>query len=354
MRSYLDQRPIAQNLVFVALGLFFCTFGYTKESVELTKLAEGVYARIVSPDSDAVSNSGIVVLDHCALIFDTHFTPEAGHALLDAARSITPKPICYVVNSHAHADHTHGNQLFPDAQIIGSTEARRDVMESDLPMLNRTMGIARTQLERLRKEMSGRESGGSRPQQMREIKSLEDAIQTMSRLRILAPFITLDDNMIIHDGKQEARVSFLGAGHTDGDVILFLPAAKIAFVGDLFFYEAIPNVQDAHILPWLKTLEEVLKLDADTFVPGHGKAGSKKDVAAFLNYFEELKASIQPAVDRGDSMEQVLQDIQLPAKYSGYQFQRFFPVNVQKIYAELKELQISITPPAKAKAKPGK
>ena len=340
------------------LGFVSCVAVQAKDNPEIAKLAEGVYARIVSPDGNAVGNSGIIVLDRCVLVFDTHFTPEAGRSLLEAVRSITPKPVRYVVNSHAHPDHTHGNQVFADAQIIGSTNARREVMQNDLPSLNRTLSIAQVQLEKLRQEMNGNDADASRRQQLREqIQSREEYVRTMSHLKIMPPIITLDDSLLIQDGKQEIRIANLGPGHTDGDIILFLPSSKITFVGDLFFSEAIPNVQDANILQWMKTLEELLTLDAEKFVPGHGKPGSKKDVAAFLAYFEELKSLVQPAVDRGDSMDQAIKDVRAPSKYSAFRFQNFFPANVQKMYAELKAQQIadaSAEPPGKSKSKPAK
>jgi cyclase len=332
----------------IALVCFFCVFGYAEEHSELTKLADGVYARIVSPDGNAVSNSGIVVLAHCALIFDSHFTPEAGRDLLEAVDSITSKPLRYIVNSHSHPDHTHGNQVFPQAQIIGSTEARREIIENDLPLLLRTMEVTQAQLEALRKKLDAEESGVDREKQLLEVEALERNSRTMSRLKIEPPIITFDDSLKIQDGDREVRLSFLGVGHTGGDIVLYLPWLKIVFTGDLFFESAIPNVQDAHILQWMKTLEKVLQIDAEQFVPGHGKPGSKKDIAAFLTYFRDLKSMIKPAVDRGDSLEQVLKDIRVPAKYSSYRFQRFFPANVQKMYEELKEMQLSTAPPGKS------
>jgi cyclase len=310
-----------------------------------------VYARVVSPDGEEVSNAGIVVLEHSVLVVDTHFTPEAGQSLQGAIRSITSKPVRFIVNSHGHADHTHGNQVFPDAQLIGSSAARKDALQMDLPSLNRTIAITQSQLEKLRREIS-KESNSNQVRQLREqIKTREAYIQAMSRLKITAPFITLDDSLKIQDGKQEVRVLFLGKGHTDGDVVVFLPVAKIAFVGDLFFNEAIPNVQDASILAWMKTLEEVLKLGADKFVPGHGAVGDAKDVQIFLGYFQAIQSLVKESIDRGDTLEQATKDIAVPDKYSGYRFQNFFPSNVQKIYAELKALQAPAPVPAKPMAK---
>ena len=152
------------------------------------------------------------------------------------------------------------------------------------------------------------------------------------------------NNTLIRDGKQEARILFLGAGHTDGDIVLFLPAQKVVFAGDLFFNNAIPNVQDASILEWMKTLGGLMKAGCGHVCAGTRPIGSKKDVQAFLRYLEELKSLVSPAVERGDSLEQATRDIQLPAKYSSYQFQNFFPSNVQKMYTELKALQIELSP----------
>ena len=322
----------------------FAGSGFTGSDSELTKLNDSVFARIVSPDGNAVGNSGVVVFDQSVLIFDTHFTPEAGAALLAAIRTSTPKPIRYVINSHWHADHTHGNQVFADAFLIASANARRDVLQIDLPSLNRTMSITQTQLRKLRQEMA-KSADPSQSGPLREqIKAREDYAQTMSKLKLMAPFMVLDDGLIIRDGKQEARILFLGAGHTDGDIVCFLPAHKIAFVGDLLFNRAIPNVQDANILEWMKTLREIMKLDAEKFVPGHGPIGTKKDVEELLRYFEELKAMVQTAVDRGDSLEQATKEIQVPAKYDSYQFQNFFPSNVQKMFSEIKASQQELGP----------
>jgi cyclase len=287
-----------------------------------------------------VSNAGFVVLDQSVLVFDTHFTPEAGQALHESIRSVTPKPVRYVVNSHWHADHTHGNQAFPNATLIGSMNTRIGVLQNDLPSLQRTIGIAQKQLESLNRTLE-KEKDSVRAQNLRDqIKPRKDYLQTMSRLKIRAPLVTFEDDLVIRDGRQDVRLVFLGVGHTNGDVVLLLPSLKIAFVGDLLFNKAIPNVQDGDILQWMQTLEKVLNLDANTLIPGHGSVASKKDVAAFLNYFRELRILVQAAMDRGDTIEQATRDLQVPEKYSSYLFQNLFPSNVQKMYAELKALQI--------------
>jgi cyclase len=323
-------------LILAAVMPVSFVFSLSEEHPELEKIEEGVYVRIVSPDGNAVANAGVILSEHFVVVFDTHFTPEAGRELLKQIRAITPKPIRFVVNSHFHPDHTHGNQAFPEAQFVGSVATRRDVNEIDLASRNRTVGIAKQQIEELRRQIA---KGGdpAQLQKAREsIKQREEYLDSVSPLKIIPPSITFEDSLVIHDEETELVLKRLGSGHSEGDTVLYLPGKKTLFLGDLFFNKAIPNVQDAHILEWIQTLKKALKLDAVKFVPGHGPMGTRKDVESFLAYLEEIRFLAGEAIARGDSMEQATQGIQLPPKYSGYRFQNFFPANIQKIYSELK------------------
>jgi glyoxylase-like metal-dependent hydrolase (beta-lactamase superfamily II) len=304
---------------------------------DLNKLAEGVFARVVSPDSDAVSNAGVVVLDSGVLLFDTHFTPEAADALQEKLKAVTSKPVRYIVNSHFHSDHTHGNQAVAGVrQIIGSSNTRRDMLQKDLATLNQMQTMAQSQVEQLSKDIRQEQDVKAQEALRIQLNQRTAFMRRMASLKILAPWMAIDDNLSILDGGREVDLLCLGPGHTDGDVVLYLPEEKVAFLGDLFFHEALPNVEDAHILDWIKTLREAVKLDANSFVPGHGQVGSKSDVEDFITYFEDLKALVEPGVTRGDTLEQVIRDLRLPAKYVSYSFQNFFPANVQKMYTELK------------------
>lgn len=309
----------------------------------LTKLAEGVYARIVSPDSNAVGNAGFVVLDHFILVFDTHFTPDAGRDLLAQIRSVTGKPVRFVVNSHFHPDHTHGNQAFPGAQEISSTETRRLILENDLPARNRALSMAESQLQKMRKDVDQLQDAQLRSQMQVQIDSRRALVESLSRQKIVPPILTFDNRMIIRDGKEEVVLLHLGPGHTEGDIIMYLPAEKIAFMGDLFFNGALPSTQEAKLLEWKGTLEKALGLDADRFVPGHGSVGSKRDVQEFLAYLEALRTQVEDAITRGDTIEDLLGNTKIQSRFAHYRFQNFFPANLQKMYAELKARQSAMS-----------
>lgn len=314
-------------------------FASGAEAPGFARLADGVYARVVSPDSNAVANSGFVVLDHSVLVFDTHFTPEAGAELRDAVRAVTDRPVRYVINSHGHTDHTHGNQVFAGAQIVGSDRARRDVVEVDLPAWERSVAAARAEVGAMRAAGASAEAGASTGAGAARLRQRQQYLDNISRLRILPPQVTFERALSIREGGREVRLLYLGNAHTEGDIVLYLPGEKIAFVGDLFFNRAIPNTDDARVLEWGATVDALLALDAETFIPGHGDVGSREDVRAFARYLRELRSLVQPAVERGDSLQQAITEISVPAAYASWGFQNFFPANVQKMYIELKELQ---------------
>ncbi|MBN2317831.1 MAG: MBL fold metallo-hydrolase [Acidobacteria bacterium] len=333
-------------IVFIGIAILWCAtaISYAVENALLVRLTDEIYARIVNPDGNAVGNAGFIILEQGVLVFDTHFTPEAGRQLRDDIRLITRKPVRYVVNSHYHPDHTHGNQAFPGAHIIAIKKTREGILQKDLPSLNRTMSVTASQLDRMR-GIASRETDPDKLKAIkRQIQTDDDYLATLSQLKITAPVVVMDDYLEIQDGSRKIKIQFLGAGHTESDTILIIPSERIVFCGDLFFKDAIPNIQDADILKWMETLKKILELDADRFVPGHGIVGNRPDVERFLAYFEELKSLVEPFVLRGDSVERAIREIRVPKQYSRYRFMNFFSANIQRMYAELKREQLLSIP----------
>jgi glyoxylase-like metal-dependent hydrolase (beta-lactamase superfamily II) len=327
------------------------------ESPDFKKLAEGVYAHVVSPDSAFVSNSGVVLLKEAVLVFDTHFTPEGGEGLLKLIREISSHPIRYIALSHFHPDHTHGTQAFEsDGLILASTNTRRDMLEKDLPSVNRALNLARSQIGQMRKELDQSSDEARKSFLRAQMESRQKLVERVARLQIRVPNTTIDESLTIQDETRTLRFRLLGVGHTDGDMVLYLPQEKIVFAGDLFFNGALPSTEDSHLLEWTATLSELLKLEAEIFVPGHGQVAGRKEAEEFLQYLRDLRAAVEPAVQRGEPLEQVIRDTHISAKYASYSFQNFFPANVKKMYAELVAQQLASPPPAApgAKKKPPK
>lgn len=142
------------------------------------------------------------------------------------------------------------------------------------------------------------------------------------------PTLTFDSKVILHRGRR-VEVYFLGRGHTDGDAVVYLPEERIAFLGDLLFTKTLPNIRDGYSKEWIETLERSLDLGATCFVPRHGPVSTVDDVRDEIDYLRWLRATVEPLVRSGKSVEEVKKAVTLPEKYGGYRFASFFPGNLE-------------------------
>ena len=95
------------------------------DSHRFQQVAEGVWFATGTGSVFTMSNAMVLVGENDTLVVDSHVTGAASRALLDSIPALTDKPIRYLVNSHYHFDHAHGNQSFPPGvEIIGHEYTR--------------------------------------------------------------------------------------------------------------------------------------------------------------------------------------------------------------------------------------
>src|SRR5256885_5838432 len=93
------------------------------------KVADGVFYATASGSMNVGANSPIILTADEALVIDSEITPAAARALVADLKAVTDKPVRYVVDSHYHYDHSHGNQVFVrDAQVIGHDNTRKRML----------------------------------------------------------------------------------------------------------------------------------------------------------------------------------------------------------------------------------
>src|SRR3954447_7689856 len=102
-----------------------------------TAVADGIYIASATGGMNVGSNSAVIVNDRDVVVVGSHITPSAARALLADLRTLTDKPVRYVVNTHFHFDHAHGNQVFPDDVLILGHEVTRQLLLAD-PLHGRT------------------------------------------------------------------------------------------------------------------------------------------------------------------------------------------------------------------------
>lgn len=204
-------------------------------SVEVHQLAPWVYAAKVR-----YVWTGWVELPEGILVIDSAMDPKSATALADtiAARS-GPKPIRYLVNTHAHEDHYGGNQVFlaKGATLIAQTHAAAKL---DSIMAHAPAGGAD-------------ESPGS---------------------RIVKPATRVDRKKVLGKGDRRVEIVWFGErAHTNGDLVVWIPKHKIAFTGDLVSNRAVPWLLDPAMsrTGWVASLDSLVnRYRIEKLVPGHG------------------------------------------------------------------------------------
>src|SRR5258708_3930939 len=93
------------------------------------KVIDGIYYATASGTMTVGANSPIILTDTEAIVIDSEITPAAARALVADLKAITDKPVRYVIDSHYHYDHAHGNQIFgPEVQVIGHENTRKRML----------------------------------------------------------------------------------------------------------------------------------------------------------------------------------------------------------------------------------
>jgi len=240
---------------------------------DFQEIRPDVYLAVGTGTLTVMSNAVIVINEEDVLVVDTHVSPAAAYALLEELPQITDKPVRYVVNTHHHFDHAHGNQIYPPTvEIIGHEYAREAMIRGE-SLAGRTqarfLAPIPGRIEALQAQLDTASTPETRAVLESRLLVQENFLAATQAVTPTPPTITLSDQITLHRGGREIRMIHLGRGHTAGDVVVYLPAERIVITGDLFF-GGLPYMGDAFLPEWVDTLERLKALDFDLVLPGHG------------------------------------------------------------------------------------
>ena len=245
------------------------------------KVAEGVYYATATGSTTIGSNAVVIVNEDDVLLVDPGITPAAASTFIADVKTLTPKPIKYVVDTHYHYDHAFGNQVFgPDVTIIGHDTTRRRLtgpgsLKERTYLTNGTAAIA-NRFTQLKNQIAAAADPQQRAILERQLAIHQLYADEQAKIRPTPPNATLSRDMTLHRGSREIQIRFFGRAHTDGDIVVFLPKERMIATGDLIT-SGLSYTGDAFIEEWPATLEGVLSLEFDTVLPGHGTVFKGKD-----------------------------------------------------------------------------
>ena len=286
-----------QLLIAIGLVLLLSPVAYAQSGdgpygnkYTINKLTPDVYTLTwaLTPGVPAIGNSTFIIGERDVIVVDTGLSRSGGEAILGGLRTITNKPVSLVINTHWHGDHIFGNQVFrnafPAARFVAHPETRAGIItgESDYREANRPKTAARiAELQAMATRTDD---------QNRELTRAEMQMEAWQGDYVLPEFL-VDRRLTVMQGTRTIDIIHLGAANTKGDLVIHLPAERIAISGDMAI-TPVPFAFFASPRSWIQTLDRLAALDAATVVPGHGEPQADKQ------FIRDLQAMIKSVVDQ--------------------------------------------------------
>jgi cyclase len=305
---------------------------------QLQQLKDGIYAAISIDGTGSMSNAGIIDLGDCILIFDTFFTPQAAEDLRLAAEQLLDKPVRYVINSHMHEDHVHGNQVFSkEADIIATSRTRELIgtrVVENLAENKSDIAGGQAVLKSLEEQIVQEQNVEKRKQLELSLATNREYLSAVPTMEIVLPNLTFEQKLVLYGSRRTIELLTYGGGHTDSDAFLYLPGERLAFMGDLLFVKNHPWMGDGHPEEWLPILDRVKELAIDIFVPGHGPVGTREDISLLQQYITTI-VQLSKELHEADKPLEEAKKTAMPAPFDTWGSCEVFSWNMEFLYDRL-------------------
>jgi len=255
-----------KNRILLALCTFLFAVAATAQEGEIsfkfTELAPGLYM-LEGQGGFTGGNLGLITGDDGVVLIDDGLEPLVA-VTVAAIESLTGDPVDFVINTHAHGDHTGANEVLhgKGATVVAHDNLRRQMVKD---------GSSRAAL----------------------------------------PELTFADAVTFHLNGHTARVFHVANAHTDGDSVIHFPEVNIIHTGDVLFNKLFPFIDldsGGSVGGFIAAQKEIIAIadDETKIIPGHGVLANKADLQAAADMLEDAQARVKALVDAGKSEEEVL------------------------------------------------
>ena len=284
--------------------------------MRLEEIAPRVFACLQQEPGLGYSNSGLVNRGG-GLIVDTFWDLPHTREMIEHYSRVWAAPARRVVNTHYNGDHCWGNQLFPQAALIG----HRRCAESFSKENPATLQALKTA------DLSGRPA----------LAGLRRALEPwdFSGIELTPPSIVFDDRLEIELGGSPVEVVYVGPAHTDSDVIVHLPEDRVVFAGDVIFRLCTPIGWEGTYARWTEALDYIISLEPDVVVPGHGPLSGIEGPREMKAYLQYVREESKRFFDEGLPAAEAARRIDLGPYEAWHEPERLF-FNVERAYRELR------------------
>ncbi|MGC7099994.1 MBL fold metallo-hydrolase [Amycolatopsis lurida] len=283
----------------------------------LEVLADGVYALTAEGDP----NIGAIEGEDFLVCFEALATPVAAREWLAELREHTSKPVRYLVLSHYHAVRVLGASAF-DADVIVAHENTRALIAE--------RGLADWESE------FGR---------MPRLAKGADSVPGLTW-----PTLTFSDRLTIELGGErgDLELHYCGRGHTEGDLVAWLPEQRILYAGDLVEAEAALYTGDAFHHDWASsTLDRVRAFEAETLIGGRGGVSRGREavdaaIEQTRHFLTVMIQEVDAVREAGGTLKEAFERTHaaLRERYGHWPiFEHCLPFDVSRLWDELSGIE---------------
>jgi cyclase len=284
---------ISACVLFLTLGwIAYTQLAYTQNpapgKLTLNKVKDDLYE--IEGDG---GNVAVYITNEGVILIDDKFDQDH-QGIVDQVKSVTNQPIKYIINTHYHQDHSGGNaQFLPTAEIISTAMARTNIVEH-------------------------KQQGNVQPPPVSPAR------------------ITFTTEADVNLGGKQVQAIYMGRGHTNGDALIYFPAIRVLHTGDLMA-GASPLIDyngGGSVVEWTKTLDNALKLDFDTVIPGHGAITNKAGLQTYRDNVEKMRTRVSGLIHEGKGQAEVAKFMETEYKWAPNSIQQQW--SVPGMFQELK------------------
>jgi cyclase len=255
-------------LLIVLASAVLCAQEREVPPLTLEKVSGNIYQIL----GGSGANGGVIIGESEILVIDSKMTKESVNQTIEAISNVSGKAIKYLVNTHSDGDHIMGNRYFQSSlTFIAHKNCRDDFF----------------------KENFGRESDWDEPE-----------------FYPFTPSLTFEENMNIWMGKELIELYYFGTGHTTGDIVVYHPEDRVAFIGDLYFSgrpQLIHSNKNGNSFEYVKTLTKMLEtLDAEIFLSGHSDPVGHDEIKKHIQEMVERQNKVKELVSQDKTLEGTL------------------------------------------------
>ena len=261
------------TLIFVSallLLLISNSFGQRREAqpVQFKKISD----RLFEISGGQGAGGGAYIGDNGVLVIDAKMDKTSVDSVTDGIKRITDEPVKYLVNTHSDGDHITGNRYFPaTVTFIAHQNCRKEFFHPG---------------------RDGTPSEWSKPE-----------------LAPFVPSITFRDKMDIYLGSKKIELWYFGVGHTTGDIVVYFPEEKTAFIGDQIFLtrpQLIHSYKGGNSFEHVETLTKMLQaIEAEKFCSAHSEMTDREGVRNHIDQMKKRQEKVEALIRERKTIEEI-------------------------------------------------